>query len=999
MKHDDAQLIQRVLDGDDTAFSVLVKKYQRSVHALAWRKIGDFHIAEDITQDTFLKAYQRLSTLKKPQRFASWLYVIAANHCSTWLRKKRLWTQSLEETNSTQLEKATYSGYVIEENEQETAEAQREVVKKLLAKLQESERTVVTLYYLGGMTYEEISEFLGVSVAAIKNRLYRARNRLKKEEPMIREALGNYQITPNHTENIMQEIARLKPVAPLGNKPFVPWAIAASTLMAVFLMLGVGSQYLARFQKPYSFDAASEMTVELIEAPIVLNLESKPDVRTQLGNAAAPNKNEGTGQQPDNPPVRFAAAQVVETEDSVPTQQWIQAEPARGIPTDTIFATLEGELYVISGGGSIYKLSIGGKMWQHIFDMTSLNTTFGGQSPIAKWNDTLYLVPSNEFFVSTNDGETWDLVYSWPIEYGYPIGLVRTDQAFYLAFDNGIFRSEDAGKTWKMIADEAMGYISSLVAIQNTLFAGTDTGLYRFDANDWERLKFPVPDIKEIISIADTKDRLYVVVELDRNMQDPRQISRGQQRTWWMFRSMDLGDSWEDITPTNAWPVKGFPPHIKLIADGETLLAMENGMVRSLDGGNTWMDPQKPGTSPSLINISPAVVANGGTIYVGGNSGVYRSTDGGRSWNLVSIGRDSRVDSLVTFRVIKDENTPTILYTRIGGEIAKTIDGGHSWKGVQMEVPMTAAYRDEPPRISKIVTSDGVIYAKGRASAEETRLYRISVDDDTLIPIQGMPIFNSRALSTLSFEWQDMPDEELGLHAKSFIEQLQKDSSGATQFFKQVVRDRRLWPGIFIEGGLRGAFAVSDDTFYMEYNFKLFRWRDGESEWFDTGIEETAELSERTLMEGFKLAVSGDTVYVGKRDGGLVVSFDRGNNWIELTPILPFPVKVFKEITFVGSTVYAATDKGVITSSKGNNWRILTDAAGTPLIMEQLAVDGTDIYGVSKAGVYRLANDSDLWDQVAPEIQDDVTSLAADGEVLYVGTESRGLLYFNLSEK
>ena len=106
MKNDDTQLIQRVLDGDDTAFSVLVKKYQRSVHALVWRKVGDFHIAEDITQDTFLKAYQRLSTLKKPQRFASWLYVIAANHCSTWLRKKRLWTQSLEETNSAQLEKS-----------------------------------------------------------------------------------------------------------------------------------------------------------------------------------------------------------------------------------------------------------------------------------------------------------------------------------------------------------------------------------------------------------------------------------------------------------------------------------------------------------------------------------------------------------------------------------------------------------------------------------------------------------------------------------------------------------------------------------------------------------------------------------------------------------------------------------------------------------------------------------------------------------------------------
>ena len=327
MKNDDVELIQRVLSGDVTAFSALVRKYQKSVHALAWRKLGDFHIAEDITQDTFLKAYQRLSTLKEPQRFSSWLYVIAANGCKAWLRKKHLLTQSLEGTSNAQLEKATYSGYVVEENERIVAEAQHEVVKKLLAKLQESERTVITLYYLGGMTYEEISEFLGVSVSAIKNRLYRARQRLKKEEPMIREALGNFQITPNLTENIMREISRLKPVVPSGSKPLVPWAIAASTLAVVFMMLGVGSRYLERFQKPYSFDAASEMTVELIEAPVVLNIESKPDVRTQLGSSAASGNSTAFEQQPDEGPVVLAAAKSNETVKDY--AQWKLPEKAK----------------------------------------------------------------------------------------------------------------------------------------------------------------------------------------------------------------------------------------------------------------------------------------------------------------------------------------------------------------------------------------------------------------------------------------------------------------------------------------------------------------------------------------------------------------------------------------------------------------------------------------------------------------------------------------------
>ena len=313
MKNDDVALIQRVLEGDDTAFSVLVRKYQKPVHALAWRKIGDFHIAEDITQETFLKAYQRLSTLKEPQSFASWLYVIAANHCSTWLRKKRLWTQSLENTSSVALERTTYSGYLIAENERVTMETQREVVKKLLAKLQESDRTVITLYYFGGMSYEEISKFLGVSVGTIKTRVYRARQRLKKEEPMIREALENFQIAPSLTDNIMQEISRLKPIAPSGSKPLVPWAIGVSALVVVFLMLGVGTQYLSRFQKPYSFDAASEMTVELIEAPVVLNLESKPDIRTQLGNVNTPSKSDTANQQPNEVSALVAEAQSDET--------------------------------------------------------------------------------------------------------------------------------------------------------------------------------------------------------------------------------------------------------------------------------------------------------------------------------------------------------------------------------------------------------------------------------------------------------------------------------------------------------------------------------------------------------------------------------------------------------------------------------------------------------------------------------------------------------------
>ena len=105
----------------------------------------------------------------------------------------------------------------------------------------------------------------------------------------------------------------------------------------------------------------------------------------------------------------------------------------------------------------------------------------------------------------------------------------------------------------------------------------------------------------------------------------------------------------------------------------------------------------------------------------------------------------------------------------------------------------------------------------------------------------------------------------------------------------------------------------------------------------------------------FTLAVSGNTIYVGKRDGHLVASFDMGNNWLDLTPALPFPVKAFKDIVFAEPTVYVATDAGVAASSDGKQWHAITDAAGTRLNMEKLTVDRDTLYGFTKnTGIYRL---------------------------------------------
>ena len=294
---DDVQLIHRVLSGDDAAFDVLVEKYEKGVHALAWRKIGDFHDAEEITQDAFLQAYKKLSTLKNPHQFAGWLYVIANRLCIDWLRKQKPAMQSLENTPVEDIEEISYRYHVSQQQQTRNAEHHHEIVKKLLEKLPESERTVVTLYYLGEMTMKEISKFLGVSVKTISSRLHRARKRLKQEEDIfVQEFLGGVQLSANVRPNIMRRIADINPTPTAASKPLLPWAAVGTAVVLVALLLGVSNQHLIRFQRPYSFEAASEPTVEIIEAPIVLDTTLKPAVRNQIGRTVA-SETRGAGLQ------------------------------------------------------------------------------------------------------------------------------------------------------------------------------------------------------------------------------------------------------------------------------------------------------------------------------------------------------------------------------------------------------------------------------------------------------------------------------------------------------------------------------------------------------------------------------------------------------------------------------------------------------------------------------------------------------------------------------
>ena len=934
MKNDDAKWIERILVGDEVAFTALVKKYEKQIHAFVWRRVRDYHIAEEITQDTFLRAYEKLGTLRNPNRFSGWLYMIATRCFLTWLGEKKNPMQSLEAMSEAEVEALFYTQYMAEQTERSATEKQREIVEYLLQKLTANERTVVALHYLSEMSCEEIGDFLEMSPNTVKSRLHRARKRLRKEAPMVREALGGFHVSDDLMEDVMK---------------------------------------------------------------------------------------------------------------------WIQMnEPGVAVPVGTLTKTSDGSLYAVMGYENIYKLPAGENEWQ-LVNADFLRQGTKGNIPIAEHNGTLYIIPSDEMFASTDGGKTWNSI--GPCPNGHVRELLITEDTFYIVLNEGIFRSDDAGNSWINMnngLDSRFTQKSGIYTLQlsgGTLFAGTSLGIYRFKTGTWEHLQLPVDNTVVVRSLAVSEDTIYVAVEVnimegdgtpDENYHNLCDISKD---SWWVFRSTDAGDSWTDVTPTDARNlIMKTLPSIKLVTSGNTVLLIggEEGIVaRSTDCGNTWRSTESSGITPMQFSVGSAVALDENTFYTGGITGIHQSRDGGETWHRFNTRLECRVNNLISLETRPNSKASQVLYATVAGGVVESTDAGSSWTAVDierpkytLEVPKFNAKlkdREDTPLIVQIFEVNGVLYAKGIRRNSETAYYRLDPGKNCLFPVEGYifqegktpPPRDSGRLMWTVFEGITLPFDSYRLPKQegqiTFTRSTDPDADvehlstqiirenpkfGAECFLEllgQKQGDRQLTYDLMLEG-LYGDFAVSGETYYMEYNYKLFRWKPGDTRWADTGVEETCELTRENMAQHFKIAASGETVYVGKRDGHLVQSLDGGDSWNDITSNLPLSVAQFNQIVFADSRVHVATDKGVFNSIDGVVWNAITDKAGASVIIKSLATAEDAVYGANDDGIYHIEKETGTWEQIVPEIPDAITSLVVDGDTFYVGTEHRGVLRFERSE-
>lgn len=172
----DTEIIERTLAGDTRIFAELVKRHQNFVFTIALRYTPNREDAEEIAQDAFIKAFKSLASFRGDSKFSTWLYTITTTSCLSFLRKKKLDIRSLDNEKVMSVVENQDSGFSANQMETKSRQA---MVNEAIQLLSADDANILTLFYKGEQSLEEISVVMGIEANAVKVRLHRARARLK----------------------------------------------------------------------------------------------------------------------------------------------------------------------------------------------------------------------------------------------------------------------------------------------------------------------------------------------------------------------------------------------------------------------------------------------------------------------------------------------------------------------------------------------------------------------------------------------------------------------------------------------------------------------------------------------------------------------------------------------------------------------------------------------------------------------------------------------------
>jgi RNA polymerase sigma factor (sigma-70 family) len=177
-KLSDIELIDLTLAGDQSAYADLVKRHQRFVFTLALRFTKTREDAEEIAQDCFIKAYRSLDAFQRQSKFSTWLYSIVYTTAMTALRKKRVETASIDDENTFIQVESQNSSFDVNNAENRSRSF---YVNQAIAQLLPDDAMIITLFYNGEQSLEEIGQTMGIDPNTVKVKLFRARQRLKEK--------------------------------------------------------------------------------------------------------------------------------------------------------------------------------------------------------------------------------------------------------------------------------------------------------------------------------------------------------------------------------------------------------------------------------------------------------------------------------------------------------------------------------------------------------------------------------------------------------------------------------------------------------------------------------------------------------------------------------------------------------------------------------------------------------------------------------------------------